>query len=675
MGCGSAKQVSPQQNVEADRNGVVKGESPPPRQKEQQSQPLIKEIKQDSPKEKRKGSAKSKSSSGSSSRSSSAKSVKSRPETSPGGNEVSPAVNEQPVNNEIVEQQQEVQQQSEKAVESDNNGNSSERPEETSEQAEKAESGETVDETTTQGASVIAAEEINNEEEHEKPNFSEDVLKEFVEVQNQVKSLEEKDSGNNYEMKHSRLVELHKNLGASQENLEKLKAQTAKEYQDVVDFNASFNMRSMFINQAQMNAEYQKEQKEYLDAVNKQEIAEQGFENLKAQYKKLYDEVIAARNDQEELNKLRSKEEELLGRIFNDSYGSDKEWKLEMELDLLGQRKDRINAAFVRWRAAHVYLDTAAKQLSWSTRRWAQIATHRVTILVVKYQMVAETRNHLIAAQQNISSAHGNIKPVNIPYLTDVDLKQLHDVTSTIFNDVNIPEKYQNSYHVMASLFSKCSHLLQWVDQVVKETISKDLAEVKREYHEKAHELKEERMSLIKAIVKEKLGVELEMEITKDDPSTEESPPSEAADIAKPGEVAKEEGDEEAPEPDDKEGVPEQAPPSEGTAEAPADGGEGSPADAEGASKRVPLSELAPAPAAEDLFGNIDQLKKQHEEELAEFEKAQEMNKARVQQGLQEKLRARRSRRRKIEGQETEANQLTQGGDSSEPPPPSEMGL
>ena len=63
----------------------------------------------------------------------------------------------------------------------------------------------------------------------------------------------------------------------------------------------------------------------------------------------------------------------------------------------------------------------------------------------------------------------------------------------------------------MASLFSKCSHLLQWVDQVVKETISKDLAEVKREYHEKAHELKEERMSLIKAIVKEKLGVELEV--------------------------------------------------------------------------------------------------------------------------------------------------------------------
>lgn len=142
-------------------------------------------------------------------------------------------------------------------------------------------------------------------------------------------------------------------------------------------------MRSLFVNQTQMNAEYEKERKEYLDAVNKQEIAEQELESLKSQYKKLYDEVIAAKTNEEELNNLRNKEELLLGRIFNDSYGSDKEWKLEMELDILTQRKERINAAHVRWRGAHVYLDYATKQLSWSTRRWAQIATHRVTILVV----------------------------------------------------------------------------------------------------------------------------------------------------------------------------------------------------------------------------------------------------------------------------------------------------
>ena len=87
------------------------------------------------------------------------------------------------------------------------------------------------------------------------------------------------------------------------------------------------------------------------------------------------------------------------------------------------------------------------------------------------------------------------------------------------------------------------------------------------------------------------------------------------------------------------------------------------------------MSELAAAPTQEDLFGDIDHLKKQHEEELAEFEKAQEMNRTRQEQGLQEKLRARRSRRRKFQTQEAEANQLSDGGGNSEPPPPSEMGL
>ena len=43
------------------------------------------------------------------------------------------------------------------------------------------------------------------------------------------------------------------------------------------------------------------------------------------------------------------------------------------------------------------------------------------------------------------------------------------------------------------------------------ETISKDLTEVKKQFHDKYHELKEERMNLIKTKVKEKLGVELEV--------------------------------------------------------------------------------------------------------------------------------------------------------------------
>lgn len=221
MGCGSSQPVAPQQN--AIRNGDVKRESPPPRQNEQ---PQIEEIRQPRPKEKRKDSAKSKSSSSSSSsRSSSAKSIKSRPETAPGGN-APPASNEQPVKEE----------ERTAAVESTNSANSQESAaaEETpanttAEEVAKVE--ESGDETTTQGAAVVVASDaVDNgggqTDEHEKPNFSEDVLKEFVEVENQVKSLEEKGAENNYPIKHARLIELHKKMAASQENVEKLKAQT-----------------------------------------------------------------------------------------------------------------------------------------------------------------------------------------------------------------------------------------------------------------------------------------------------------------------------------------------------------------------------------------------------------------------------------------------------------------
>ena len=44
---------------------------------------------------------------------------------------------------------------------------------------------------------------------------------------------------------------------------------------------------------------------------------------------------------------------------------------------------------------------------------------------------------------------------------------------------------------------------------------------------------------------------------------------------------------------------------------------------------------------------DIDNLKKKHEQDMEEFQKQQEVNKARMEQGLQDKLRSRRSRRRR----------------------------
>lgn len=63
----------------------------------------------------------------------------------------------------------------------------------------------------------------------------------------------------------------------------------------------------------------------------------------------------------------------------------------------------------------------------------------------------------------------------------------------------------------------------------------------------------------------------------------------------------------------------------------------------------MPLKNLAPPPSGELLFGNINKLKDQYTREKSEFEKVQEMNKQRIDQGLDEKLAARRNRRKRAQ--------------------------
>ena len=120
-----------------------------------------------------------------------------------------------------------------------------------------------------------------------------------------------------------------------------------------------------------------------MDAFNKQEVAEQQCKTLHEQYMNLYKEVEALKTEVEQLNELRIRQEELLGKIFNDNYGSAQEWEMEMDLDLLGTQKERIRTAHHRWSSAKVFLSAAIKQLAWSANRWAQISTHHVEAVLV----------------------------------------------------------------------------------------------------------------------------------------------------------------------------------------------------------------------------------------------------------------------------------------------------
>ena len=179
----------------------------------------------------------------------------------------------------------------------------------------------------------------------------------------------------------------------------------------------------------------------------------------------------------------------------------------------------------------------------------------------------------------------------------------------------------------------RAAALIQWFDQVINGTILKDLANATKQVNEKQKQLRNERIRLIKEKIKLKQGTEVttDYDIQMSTPEPEEADEElmkvmEADAVSQAGDLAEDLTD----------GATDDAP----------------------APTPLPQNELAPPPDTSDIFGNIEELKKQHEEEMAQLEKAQTVNKARADQDLQEKLAQRRSRRRRIQQQESEAQAL-----------------
>lgn len=145
-----------------------------------------------------------------------------------------------------------------------------------------------------------------------------------------------------------------------------------KEYRDVAVMHHP-NVRMMFSNVYQLQSQMAKEQQEYMDALNRQEVAEKKLKSQQEEYNALYAEVQSLQNQCQELQKLREERERKLDEIFDGKYGSELEEQLEAETDLLTERKEMISRTSHYWKNAKVLMEHATQQLAYATRRWAQI--------------------------------------------------------------------------------------------------------------------------------------------------------------------------------------------------------------------------------------------------------------------------------------------------------------
>merc|ERR1712073_108645 len=75
--------------------------------------------------------------------------------------------------------------------------------------------------------------------------------------------------------------------------------------------------------------------------------------------------------------------------------------------------------------------------------------------------------------------------------------------------------------------------------------------------------------------------------------------------------------------------------------------------------KSINNDDLAPPPSDEDIFGQIESIKKQFEEENSQLTRQLEENKMRMNANFQEKLAARRQRRARHKREESELKEHT----------------
>lgn len=457
------------------------------------------------------------------------------------------------------------------------------------------------------------------------------VLEKYLALEKETRQYEVKDVRKIYMVKEKQLLDLNETVKQLDQYHKQCVAQTEKEKQDV-DNMAHPSVKTFFQQQSDYDAKLSKEQEEYLEALNKQEIAKKELDGVQRQRDTVGAEVKALKKETDKLQKLYQEQDELLAGVFNGKYGSDQEYRMECDLDLMLDRMQRISVAKYKWQNARLLLQHAVNQLAFAVRRWGEVAKVKPEHMQVRYTMATECRNNLVAASQNVTSAQKYLHTIEFPYVKPDELMTLNRATNNIYTDMQVAERHAHALQCYGTTHKRSAALLQWFDHVIKNTIEKDQERAKTDVDAKSKALRAERLRLIKEKIRETKGEGENLDLDNEF-ELADGPEMELQNLAMDADKVSNAGDLQSGSAEDRE----TGEVTQGTS---------------GAPTPLPLSELAPAPKNDELFGDIDQLKKQHEQELEEFSKAQEVNKVRMEQGLQEKLRARRSRRARLEQQD-----------------------
>ncbi|XP_053387100.1 uncharacterized protein LOC123542084 isoform X5 [Mercenaria mercenaria] len=458
-------------------------------------------------------------------------------------------------------------------------------------------------------------------------------LMRYIDIEKEIQQLESQNVLKNYEVRKKAAVDVAETIKSVEITLQQLSVQTKKEKADV-DNMLRGSIKQMF-KEKDYEKKMSKEQEEYLEARNKEEVARQQLEDLKKQHSDLQSKADEIKGPAGQLEKLYEERDSLLSDIFGGEYGSEKENLLEAQFDQLMDRKQRVGVAHYKWTNARILLQHAVNQLSHSVQKWTELGKIPPQECTIRYNVATETRNNNIAAIQNTRSCTRYLgDKIEFPYCKEEEMCTMERATQNIYIDMQDLQRYRHAHQCYDITMRRAAALLQWFDNVIQNTIQTDLKKVTEEARKVEKELRAERIKLIRDKVAESGGdvkglTDAEMMpglkgltdgFSKADQTklSDEDMDMKGIGITRPAPVG---DDHNIPDAQQHEMHPPAPTP-------------------------LPLAELAPQPCEQDLFGDISELKEQYKKDTEEFKKAQDLNKARMEQGLQAKLAARRHKKK-----------------------------
>ncbi|XP_033107396.1 uncharacterized protein LOC117109247 [Anneissia japonica] len=356
-----------------------------------------------------------------------------------------------------------------------------------------------------------AAPRLVNTQKEEEPAevvFNEDLVKQLVDLDREVNQLESRNVTKRYQLQNNQILQLNNRVQKMTVELQQLEVQTRKEYQDVAALQNNPSVKQM-MTQMQYVQQMAKEQEEYMAALNRQEIHKKELDATNAQLVSMKNDLGQLNADMAKLKDLYDKQDTLLSTIFDGKYGSETEYRLETELDLSLEKKQRVMVAKYKWSNGKTLMQHASGQLGFAVRRWQDVARIPPSNGQLIYQFAAETRNNLVAASQNIMSAQRYLNNIKFPYCTPEEITTLNTAISNIFTDMRTTERHQHALQCYSVVWRRSSALVQWFDHVITKTILRDLDAATKECAAKQRELKMERLKLTKEKVREKMGDEV----------------------------------------------------------------------------------------------------------------------------------------------------------------------